>query len=65
MKQIIIKKYRNEPCGSTIGAHLYHYGISYTGENGYNYTVQTTEESIWNMQKIFQQAGYEVIVRNP
>ncbi len=65
MEQIVIKKYRDEPCGRELGNNLFNYGISYTGPEGYKYSVQTTEESIWRMQEIFQQAGYQVIFQHP
>lgn len=44
MPKIIIKEYSNQPVGSTIGAHLYSYGINYNGN--YSYSLTTTKESM-------------------
>jgi len=47
MKKIVIKQYSKKPCGSTIGAFEYHYGVNYNGS--YNYSIVTTAESIMYM----------------
>lgn len=60
MKKIIITQYREEPSGSTIGAWEYHYGIRYTADY-HRYSVITTQESLWNMMRIFKEAGYEIV----
>lgn len=58
MKKIVITQYRKEHSGSTIGAWLYHYGVSYNGD--YFYSVETTSESMENIMRVFKEAGYEV-----
>jgi hypothetical protein len=47
MNKIIITQYRQEHCGSTLGAFEYHFGINYNGN--YAYSVITTSESMMYM----------------
>lgn len=58
INKITVKQYRNEPSGSTLGNHTYHYGISFNG--GYFYSVTTTEEGMWELRRVFREAGYTV-----
>jgi len=47
MKKIIIRQYRKEPAGSTIGAFLYHYAVNFNGN--YYYDCTMSEEGMSNL----------------
>lgn len=60
MKKIVITQYRKESSGSTIGAFLYHYGIDFRGGTYHSYSVDTTQEGIGEIMRVFKEAGYQV-----
>lgn len=57
MKKIIITQFRQEPSGSTIGAHLYQFGINFHGN--YAYSLSTTQEGMMYLQEALRK-GNEV-----